>query len=153
MTAVHEKGQLTDIFLLTYWITFVFGVIGVMQAFYELSLIAANDIYEPKTFGDRTYENIPLSYRRSARVFGAALNVKLYMSLMYGLLSFRTSYILPWVAVYGVIIPLEIIYWACDVFFKMRINQAPAFNLMALLIRWSLTYHIINAMIQFQLVK
>lgn len=153
MTAVHEKGQLTDIFLLIYWVTFIFGFIGLVQALYELGLIAANDIYEPRSFGNRTYEHIPVSCRRSARVFGSALNVKLYMSLMYGMLSFRISYILPWVVVYGVVIPLEIIYWACDVFFKMRINQAPAFHIIFLLIRWALTYHIINAIELFQSVK
>lgn len=153
MTAVHEKGQLTDIFLLIYWITFIFGIIGLMQALYELGLIASIDYYEPRTFGNRTYEHIPLNFRRSARVFGSALNVKLYISLLYGMLSFRTSYILPWVVVYGIILPLEIIYWACDVFFKMQFNNVPAFNLLFLVARWALTHHIRTAMNQFQYLK
>lgn len=152
-SAVHEKGLLTDIFLLIYWITFFFAVIGLMHALYELGLIAVNDYYEPRTFGNRTYEHVPLSYRRSARVFGSTLNVKLYLSLIYGMLSFRTSYILPWVVVYGIIIPLEIVYWTCDVFFQMRFYKTPAFNLFILLIRWSLTHHIKAAMDQFQSVK
>lgn len=149
-TAIHDKGQLTDFFLFIYWTTFIFGIIGLLQALYELGLMAGNDIYEPKTFGNRTYEHIPLSFQRSARVFGTTLNVKLYMTLIYGMLSFRTSYMFPWVVVYGFIIPLELFYWACDVFFKLRVNKGPAFNLITLLIRWALTYHLKVVIDQFK---
>lgn len=150
LNTVHNKSQLTDVFLLIYWITAAFSIIGLVQALYELALIAVNDIYEPKTFGNRTYEHIPLNFRRSARVCGATLNVKLYISLIYGLLNFRPSYILPWVVVFGIVIPLEIIYAACDVFFRLKFKKAPTIHLFVLLIRWSFTLHLKIIMDNFQ---
>jgi hypothetical protein len=143
---LHEELSGTDFFVTVFWITFIVAVIGLFEACCETIRLFVDDSYEPMTFGNRSYHYVTLKFRRQARVFGAVLNIKLFLGLLYGLLWRRTSYILPWIAVYGAIIPLEVVYWMCDIFNNRKWKCEPIIWLFKLSIRWALTLHIMILM-------
>lgn len=147
---MHELGQSSDLYIAIFWLTIFFAIIGILTSLYEMMQIFKSDDYEPRTFGSRTYDYVNLRFRRSARVFGTTLNIKLYITLIYGMLSNRASYISPWVYVYTFVIPIEIFHWTCDVFFKEIYDDIRAYRLMYLTIRWGLTIHILATVRNFQ---
>jgi hypothetical protein len=147
---LHNIGQLSDFFILIYWIIIIFAVVSILNALYELKKILTTENYVPMSFGDRNYEYIPISYRRSARVVGRVLDVKLGLSIIYGMAVFRTSYIIPWLVVYAIVLPLEIFHWICDVFFRSKYDFSRVYKLMFLAIRFLLTMHLFVSINKFK---
>lgn len=147
---LHNIGQLSDFFILIYWLIIIFGIVSILNALYELKKIYTIENYVPMSFGDRNYEYIPTIYRRRARVIGRVLDIKLGFFLIFGLAVFRTSYIIPWLAVYTVVILLEIIHWFTDVFFKSIYDFSRAYKLMFLAIRFLLTMHLFLSINKFK---
>ncbi|CAG9799738.1 unnamed protein product [Chironomus riparius] len=138
----HDTLSCSDTFIVIYWITLILGLIGIFEACKEMIIIFNDENYEPMTFGQRSYEFIGVRQRRRARICGLSLNIKLFFGLIYGLIKLRTSHILPWIAVYGFIIAIEIFYWICDTYTNRRVKLAPIRSLVILIVRWLLTIHI-----------
>lgn len=147
---LHKIGQLTDFFILIYWIIIILGFVTILNALYEMKKIFTNESYTPMSFGDRNYEYIPTSHRRKARVAGRTVDVKLGFLLIYGLATFRTSYIIPWLVVYACVLPLEIFHWSCDVFFRSKYDFSRVYKLMFLAIRFLLTTHLFVSINKFK---
>lgn len=141
-TELHELGQSSDIYIAIFWITIFFAIIGTLHSLYELKQIFANENYEPKTFGSRTYEYISMRFRRQARIIGTTLNIKLYFALIYGMLIGRASYISSWIYIFTFVIPIEIFHWSCDFFLRQSFDNARVYRLIFLMFRWCLTFHV-----------
>jgi hypothetical protein len=146
---LHNVGQLTDFFILSYWIVVILGVISMLCGLYELAKILKYENYVPISFGDRNYEYIPTSYRRSARVVGRVLDIKISFMVIYGLTTFMPSYILPWLFVYSIVIPLEIIHWISDAFIRLKYDSSQVYKLVFLALKSALTVHLYIAMNSF----
>lgn len=138
----HDTLTCSDTFIVIFWITLTLGLIGFFEACKEMIIIFNDENYEPMTFGQRSYEFISVKQRRRARICGLSLNIKLFFGLIYGLIKLRSSHILPWIAVYGFIIAMEIFYWICDSYMNRRVKMAPIRSLVILIVRWLLTIHI-----------
>lgn len=142
----HQILSCSDFFVTLYWLTLLLSSVGLMEAIYEFIRVFSDENYEPSTFGNRSYENVSVGFRRRARICGISLNIKLFVCLLYGLMNFRTSYILPWLVVYGLIIPLEFFYWICELYISRRFKCQPVLSLFVLIIRWAFTLHIMLLM-------
>jgi len=138
----HDTLTSSDAFIVIYWITFILGLIGFFESCKEMIIIFNDEKYEPVTFSQRTYEYIGIKSRRRARICGLSLNIKLFVGLIYGLIRLRSSHILPWIAVYGFIIVIEIFYWICDTYMNRRVKMVPIRSLVILIVRWMFTIHI-----------
>jgi hypothetical protein len=143
MASFYEKFSATDYYVTLYWITLVLAAIGLYESCYEFVRVFTDESYEPSTFGNRSYEYFSLHFRRRARICGLTLSIKLFICMLYGMMTFKTSYILPFLVVYGVIIPLEVFYWLCDSSANWRFKFKPMGSLAFLVIRWCFVLQIV----------
>jgi hypothetical protein len=140
---LHQQLSSPDIFIALYWMTMAIAGVGLFEACSEMRRVFKDEDYEPLTFGNRTYKYVSVRLRRQARICGQALNAKLYVGLLYGLAMRRTSYIMPWIVVYGIILPMEIFFWVVDVCKHRKWKSEPIQWLLVLVIRWALTLHML----------
>ncbi|KAG5678237.1 hypothetical protein PVAND_007929 [Polypedilum vanderplanki] len=150
---LHEHLLCPDFFIALHWITFFIAIIGLWEACNEIIRVFQDPSYDPKTFGNRTYDYVTMKFRQRARICGQSLNAKLFMCLIYGLFRLRTSYILPWIVVYGIVILMEIIYWICNIIKNRNWRIDSIKWLFILSIRWVLTLHMMVAMDKYRNLK
>lgn len=141
---LYETISCSDFFIALYWITFILSIIGFLETCNELIRVFNDESYVPMTFGKRTYDYVKVKDRRNARICGLTLNLKLFIGVVYGLMRGRTSYILPWIVVYGIVIPLEAIYWSFEIYKRRTLRSMPTRWLILLTVRWSLTLYIMS---------
>lgn len=142
LKGLHEKMSCEETFLACYWICLLFSLVGFVEAISEFVRVYSDQDYEPNTFWNRTYRNIPLEFQRKARLFGSALNIALGLFLLYGFLNFRHIFMYPWIVVTSAIVLLESFYWISNVLRNKTFKWNPFSSVLFLLIRLLLVIHV-----------
>lgn len=139
---IHAKLSCEDTFIACFWFCVIFAAIGFFEAMGEFINVYSDDKYDPPTFWNRNYCNIPLEYRRKARIVGSALNIALTLFLLYGIVNFRHAFIFPWIVANGIIILLEAIYWISNAVSSKVFKWQPFISVMFLLFRFAIILHV-----------
>lgn len=142
MKFFQYKFCCVDNFLLLFWISIGWTVYGLFEAVVEFMKIYENEDYEPSTFWNRSYNQFPQNFRRRARICGLAIILAVSLFLIYGLMCFNTSYIFPWLVIYGIIIALELFYWTTYILKMRKFKYGPFMSLLLLTLRWIAIYHV-----------
>lgn len=146
---LHSKLSCHDCFIASFWICFLLSTYGLGEAIFEFCHIYNDESYEPKTFWNRSYNHMSHDVRRAARYFGSILNIATNFFLLYGFISFRYLYIISWLVLIGIIVPLESIIWLSQLATHKSAKLKPLIAIMILAVRFAVTLHVMMMMQEF----
>lgn len=135
---IYAKLLCQDNFLVLYWISILLAIIGFCLSANELYEILTNKrSFLLRTFSNRNYQYFNPEYLRRSRICCIAINFKAYLSLVYGLLSFKGAYMQLWVYTNAFMIAAELVYLVYGVILapkKKHLDDLLQISLMS--VRW-----------------
>lgn len=146
---LHSKLSCHDCFIASFWICFLLSTYALGEAIFEFCHVYSDESYEPQTFWNRTYNHMSHEVRRKARYIGSVLNIAANFFLLYGFISFRYLYIISWLVLIGIIVPLESIIWLLQLATHKSAKLKPLIAIMFLALRFAVTLHVMLMMQEF----
>lgn len=138
----HAKLSCDDFLILCYWFCIVCAVVGLIEAILEFVRVYSDEMYEPSTYWNRTYQNIPIEYQQKARHLGSIVNIITSFGLIYGFTNFREIFILPWIITNALVVGLEIFYWIVTGISSKNFKMNPIKSILFMAVRIVIALHV-----------